>query len=303
MEAITLKAADGYKLSLSVFAADHAKGCVQVIHGMEEHRERYDDFAQKLCEKGYTVVTSDMRGHGTDAPLLGFFNDKDGYRDLLSDQKRISKYIRERFGVEKVIIFAHSMGTIIARNLLQSESGCYEKVVLSGYPFDPGRAATGAAISLCNAAAMVRGPRYYSRFIHNLVTGGFNRSIQNPKTDLDWISYNEENIRKYKADPYCGHGFTVSANRDLLMLVRHMSETDRYRSVNAQLPIFMIRGEDDPATGFEKGASQSIRALRQAGFEKVRVKTYPRMRHEILNENGRDMVIADVVKFLDRTEV
>lgn len=298
MEAVTLKAADGYKLSLSVFAAEHAKGYVQIVHGMEEHKERYDDFAQRLCEAGYTVVSSDMRGHGMNAPLLGHFNDKNGYRDLLSDQKLISKYIRERYKVEKVIIFAHSMGTIITRNLLQTESRGYEKAVLCGYPYDPGRAATGAAIFLCNVTAAVRGPRYYSKFIHSLGTGGFNKTIKNPKTDLDWLSYDEENIKKYKADKYCGHGFTVSANRDLFMLVRHMSQTGSYRSVNSELPIFMIRGEDDPATGFEKGAAQSIHVLRQAGFQKIRVKTYPRMRHEILNESGRDMVIADIVKFL-----
>lgn len=298
MEAVTLKAADGYKLSLSVFEAEQPKGCVQVIHGMEEHKERYDDFAQKLCETGYTVVTSDMRGHGANAPQLGYFNDKHGYRDLLSDQKVISKYIRERFQVEKVIIFAHSMGTIITRNLLQSESRGYEKVVLSGFPYDPGRLATGAAVFLCSVVEVFRGPRYYSKFIHSLGTGGFNRTIQNPKTELDWLSYDEDNIRKYKADKYCGHGFTVSANRDLFMLVRHMSQVNSYRSVDAVLPIFLIRGEDDPATGFEKGAKQSIRVLRQVGFEKLYVKTYPRMRHEILNESGRDMVIADIVKFL-----
>lgn len=300
METLTLKAADGYRLGLSVFEAGQAKGCIQIIHGMEEHRGRYDEFAQKLCGAGYHVVTSDMRGHGKDAPLPGFFNERDGYRDLLSDQKLISTYIRDRFQVERVIIFAHSMGTIIVRNLLQTESDGYEKVILSGYPYDPGRPATGLALFLCSVAAAFRGPRYYSRFIQNLGTGGFNKTIRNPKTDSDWLSYNEENIRAYKADKYCGRGFTVSADRDLFMLVRHMSEVKSYRSVNAALPIFMIRGEDDPATGFEKGASRSIGTLKRAGFRQIYFKTYPHMRHEILNEKGRDTVIADVIRFLDK---
>lgn len=300
METLTLKAAHGYKLSLSVFEAENAKGCIQIIHGMEEHRTRYDYFAQKLCSAGYHVVTSDMRGHGKDAPQLGFFNEQDGYRDLLSDQKLISNYIRDRFQTEKVSIFAHSMGTIIARNLLQTESRGYEKVILSGFPYDPGRPATGLALFLCGVVAAARGPRHYSKFIQNLGTGGFNKTIKNPKTDSDWLSYNEDNIRAFKADKYCGQGFTVSADRDLFMLVRHMSEIKSYRSVNADLPIFMIRGEDDPATGFEKGAKKSIGTLRQAGFQKIYSKTYPHMRHEILNESGRDKVIADVIRFLEQ---
>lgn len=297
-EAVTLKASDGYKLSLKIFQTGEVKGYVQIIHGMEEHKERYDDFAERLRSAGYTVVTSDMRGHGQSAPLLGYFNDKDGYRDLLSDQKLISKYIRDRFKTEKVILFAHSMGTIIARNLLQTESRGYEKVILSGFPYDPGRAATGAGLFLCGLLAAVRGPKYDSKLIQSLAVGSFNKAIKNPKTDLDWLSYNEDNIKNYKADKYCGHGFKVSAYRDLFMLVRHMSEVNSYRSVNAELPIFLIRGEDDPSTGFGKGASQSIDVLRRAGFQQIRVKTYPHMRHEILNEKGRDMVMNDVVRFL-----
>ena len=300
MEEVKCKAADGYMLSLSVYEAKDAKGCVQVIHGMEEHRKRYDYFARKLCEAGYHAVVSDMRGHGEDAPLAGFFKEQDGYRDLLSDQKVISKYIRERFGTGKIFVFAHSMGTIIARNLLQTESKRYEKVVLCGYPSDPGKAATEAGIFLCNVTAAIRGPKYYSKLIQKLGTGRFNRTIRNPKTDLDWLSYNEENVRNYMADRCCGHGFTVSANRDLFTLVQRMSNVEAYQSVNKSLPIFMIRGEDDPATGFEKGAKASVRVMRQAGFEKLQVKTYPHMRHEILNEKGRDTVIADVIRFLDK---
>lgn len=301
MEAVKINAADGYKLSLSVFEAEDAKGCVQVIHGMEEHKERYDDFAQKLCEAGYHVVSSDMRGHGTDAPILGYFNDKDGYKDILSDQKLITKYIKKRFQTEKVIVFAHSMGTIITRNLLQTESQNYEKVILSGFPYDPGKAATSVGILLCGIVGAIKGQKYHSKFICNLATGGFNKAIQNPKTELDWLSYNEENIQKYIADKYCGFGFRVSANRDLFCLVRRMSELNLYRSVNAELPLFMIRGEDDPSTGFEKNAAKSVAVLRNAGFQNIHTKVYPHMRHEILNEDGRDQVIEDIIKFLAKS--
>ena len=92
MENIVLKAFDGYALSLAVF----------------EHKERYEAFAEQLWQVGFTVVTSDMRGHGEHAPKLGFFKEKDGDRYLLSDQVQITAYIRERFQTEKVMIFAHS---------------------------------------------------------------------------------------------------------------------------------------------------------------------------------------------------
>ena len=62
MENIVLKASDGYALSLAVFESEHPRGYIQIIHGMEEHKERYEAFAEQLRQVGFTVVTSDMRG-------------------------------------------------------------------------------------------------------------------------------------------------------------------------------------------------------------------------------------------------
>lgn len=76
MEQKTLRAEDGYKLDLHIFETENARGCVQIIHGMEEHKERYDAFAQELQKAGFTVVSSDMRGHGVGAPELGFLRRK-----------------------------------------------------------------------------------------------------------------------------------------------------------------------------------------------------------------------------------
>lgn len=244
MKKIILKAKDNYKLNLHIFETgneDGARGYIQVIHGMEEHQERYKEFANTLNKAGYTVITSDMRGHGSNAPELGFFSEEDGYKYLLSDQKRITKYIKRRFKTDKVIIFAHSMGTIIARNLMQSQSWDYEKVILSGFPCSPGRIVLGFGIILTEIVKKVKGARYYSEFIQNISVGSFNKKIKNPETPLDWISINKENIDIYVKDPYCGHGFKVSAFNDLFHLSKNMEETWKYKNVNKELLVLALR--------------------------------------------------------------
>ena len=238
-----------------------------------------------------------MRGHGTGAPELGFFKEKDGYKLLLSDQKRITDYIKERFGVQKVCIFAHSMGTIIARNLLQTESNKYEKVVLSGYPYHPGKAAVAAGFLLTDVIGFFKGPKYHSKLVQAASTGSFNKKIENPKTELDWLSVNEENVAKYLDDPYCGHGFSVAAYHDLFSLVSNMEKVSAYKHVNKMLPILMLRGKEDPSTGFDKGAAQSVATLRAAGFARIKTIDYANMRHEILNEAEKQKVIKDIICF------
>ena len=58
MENIVLKASDGYALSLAVFESEHPRGYIQIIHGMEEHKERYEAFAEQLRQAGFTVLPS-----------------------------------------------------------------------------------------------------------------------------------------------------------------------------------------------------------------------------------------------------
>ena len=47
--------------------ADGAKAIFQIVHGMAEHGERYEDFAKFLCGKGFAVLVDDHVGHGRSA--------------------------------------------------------------------------------------------------------------------------------------------------------------------------------------------------------------------------------------------
>ena len=134
MEEILLKAHDGYRLLLNVYEAENPKAVVQIAHGMEEHQGRYKAFAEMLVEHGYTVVSADMRGHGKMPKTLGFFKRKEGYLTLVDDHIKITNYIRHKYKDLPLYLFAHSMGSIIARVVLQTHSKKYNKVVFSGYP-------------------------------------------------------------------------------------------------------------------------------------------------------------------------
>lgn len=294
MNQILLKSVDGYELCLNLFEVENAKATIQVMHGMEEHKERYTRLALDLNKNGYNVVVPDMRGHGEHAEILGYFSKKDGDKLLVEDQVIISNFIKERYKT-KIYIFAHSMGTITCRNLLMQHSNDYEKVVLSGYP-NP-QPIAGLAVAISSVVQFFRGDKYFSRFVENLAVGSFNKSIKNPRTDFDWLSYNEKNVDDYIKDPFCGHGFKISSCKTLFKLVQNLGKVKNYINVNKDLPILLISGEDDPCTGKEKGRNASLEVLKKAGFNKNTVITYPKMRHEMLNEDKYDLVHSDIINF------
>lgn len=296
MRKVTLTASDGYKLDVNVYEVNEPKGYVQIAHGMEEHQERYKPFALELNKAGYTVITANMRGHGESAPTLGYFADKDGWKLLIEDERIITKWIKEEYKTSEVILFAHSMGTIITRNLMMEDSTEYKKVILSGYP-NP-QPAAGLGIVLAGIHKKLNGTKKFSKMLQDIAVGHFNKSVKKPKTAFDWLSFNEENVKNYMADPYCGHGFKSSALQDLFVLVKRMGDFKNYKDVNADLPILLLRGDSDPCTGLDKGSKTSIDILKNAGFKDIKDIKYDHMRHEILNEVGKEKVYQDIVEFI-----
>ncbi len=297
-EEIKLAAKDGYELALRIYEADEPKAVVKFIHGMEEYQERYRPFAEYLQAAGYTVVTADLRGHGKTAPMLSHIADRDGHLKLLEDEETILEMIHERWAGVPVILFAHSMGTIIARVLLQKLSRESHKAVLSGYP-NPNPAA-GAGLALTGLLSSFKGAKGYSRMVDGMVLGPFSKAVPDAKTPQDWLSVNPENVEKYREDPLCGARFTLGSYAALFSLIKLMGAAGKYEEVWKELPILMISGKDDPCTGGEKGRADSEAVLRKAGFRELEIVTLDGMRHEILNETGKEDVYRRILEFMDK---
>ena len=297
-EEMTLRAKDGYQLALRIYDADEPKAVVKCIHGMEEYQDRYQPFAEYLQAAGYTVVTADLRGHGKTAPVLSHIADRDGHLRLLEDEDAILDMIHERWAGVPVILFAHSMGTIIARVVLQKESREFHKVVLSGYP-NPNPAA-GAGLALTGLLSSLKGAKGYSKLVDGMVLGPFAKAVPGAKTPQDWLSVNPENVERYREDPLCGARFTLGSYSALFSLIKMMGDAGKYEETWKELPILLISGAEDPCTGGEKGRADSEAVLRKAGFRELEIVTLDGMRHEILNETGREEVYRRILEFMDK---
>ena len=68
------------------------KGIMQIIHGIAEFVERYDDFANYLNAQGYLVVAEDHMGHGQSiegGSTQGFFHG--GWFAAVNDSLKLMK--------------------------------------------------------------------------------------------------------------------------------------------------------------------------------------------------------------------
>ena len=287
----------GYELAFRIYEVEKPKAIVKCIHGMEEHQGRYQGFAEFLQKNGYTVVTADLRGHGPNAQKLSHIADKRGDKLLIHDEELFLEYIKEKYPNVPLILFGHSMGTIIARRVLANHSKEYQKVVLSGYPNPQAIGSIGAALSAFIGVFKKR--TGYSKLLTSMVLGPFVKAIDNAKSPLEWLSYNEANQEYYANDPLCGAEFTIGSYNALFHMVGDISKAKLYKDVKEDLPIYLISGEDDPCTGGEKGRKASITVLEKAGFKCLKVDTLNHMRHEILNETDKEKVQQMILDFIE----
>jgi alpha-beta hydrolase superfamily lysophospholipase len=71
-----------------------------------------------------------------------------------------------------------------------------------------------------------------SKFLSNMGLGAYTKAVKPRKTDLDWLSYNEENVKRYIADPYCGHQDTQGFWREFLKGMSHLYESKMLKKLS-----------------------------------------------------------------------
>ena len=66
------------------------------------------------------------------------------------------------------------------------------------------------------------------------------------------------------------------------------------------MPVLFVAGAEDPCIGNVRKFAKAVQAMRQAGYLDVKGKLYPGMRHEILNEKGKDQVYRDIAVYMKK---
>ena len=264
------------------------------VHGMQEHHARYISFARELSKQGVAVLIYDLPGHG-DAfkDELGYFADQNGDEVLIQSVDTMVTKLHTEFPDVPHFLFGHSMGSIIVRLYLERNDK-FSGVILCGAPNY--RPAAGFGKKLAQLLVKVKGPKAKTKLLTALSVGAFSKSVKNAKTPVDWLSYNEENVQEFLKDELCGVPFTDAGNRDLFTMVSRLHHP--FAAKNTSLPILFISGEDDPCTGGTLGLVDSISTLQKNGYANIENITFPKMRHEILNEKENHLVIEEIIKFI-----
>ena len=280
-----------------VIAPEKPQAAVVLVHGMAEHKKRYFPFMTWLSEQGFACVITDLRGHGADVPAddLGYFGKK-GNELLVEDTLEVVRWTKSRYPGLKVFLFGHSMGSLIVRCFAKKYDAQIDGLAVCGSPSK--NSAAGSGIILTQLICLFKGKRYRSPLLEKLSTGAYEKKFAAEGLTNAWLSTNKANVQAYNNDPLCGFRFTANGYQGLMRLMQDTYDPDDWTVANPALPVHFIAGSDDPCIGSIKQFSQAVSFFRSRGYRTVTSKIYPGMRHEILNELGKEEVWRDVAAIL-----
>ena len=267
------------------------RAVVQIVHGIAEYIERYDDFANYLNARGWLVVAEDHMGHGQSINgegVQGYFHG--GWFSAVADTYQLLKMTKEAYPGVPYVLFGHSMGSFMTRSILckYPDSGI-SAAVICGTGWQPGVVVT-AGIGICQAVCKKTGEQNPNEKLQNLVFGSYNSRVEHPRTPYDWLSRDKKIVDDYISQPLCGFTASCGLLRDMLIGIRFVQRKENLARMNQELPVLFLSGGDDPVGNYGKGVRQAAKAFRDAGMKHVTERVYPLGRHEILNEINRDEV-------------
>jgi len=285
---------DNLEIAVSLRFPEHPVGIIQLVHGMSEHRERYFPFMDYLAAQGYVVIIHDHRGHGASAKSeadYGYFG-QNGVQGLIDDAHQVTQYIRERFPDLPLVLFGHSMGSLVVRSYMKQYDLSVDGLVVCGSPSK--RFGSGLGLGVVRLMKLFKGERHRSKFVNRLAFGGYNKRFKDATSPNSWIVSDPAVVAAYDADPRDGFVFTLNGFEALFSLLRRTYSPKNWLMQHPKVPIFFIAGADDPCIISAKDFAKAVDFMRSRGYSDVESKLYPGMRHEILNEIGKEAVWRDV---------
>ncbi len=276
------------------------RAVVQIVHGITEHVERYDHFANFLTEQGFLVVAEDHMGHGQSVNgegIQGYFHG--GWFAAVEDTYRLLKDTKAEYPDLPYVLLGHSMGSFMARTILYLHpdsgiAGC----IISGTCWQPAFAMP-AIEKFMMAACRITGETNVSERLQNLVFGSYNTRVEHQRTALDWVSRDRKVVDSHPMMQ--GQAPKAGLLRDMMTGINNVEQPAHLAYMKKDLPVLFAAGGDDPVGNYGKGVRQCADAFRKAGMENVTVRIYPLCRHEILNEINREEIYEDMVHWINKS--
>jgi len=248
-----------------------AKAALTVVHGFGEHSGRYGNVVDWFVPKGYAVYAFDLRGHGRSPGSRGYINTWDEFRE---DVRAFLAYVREQEPGRAVFLLGHSMGGLIVLEYVLHYPEGLVGVISSG----PVLAQVGVSPLLV--------------MMSKVLSGVLPRLTLDSGLDATAISRDTSVVDAYVNDPLVHSLGTPRLGTALTQAF----EWTQMHAAEMTVPCLIVHGSADRLAPPE-GSRVFYESMTIADKER---RVYEGAYHEVFNDFGKEQVLADVERWMER---
>ena len=246
-----------------------ARGVVAICHGVLSHSGYYLWVGEQLAAHGLAVYALDLRGRGhSDGER--FYIEK--MADYLNDVNALVTLAKSREPGLPVFLLGHSAGGVVSCVYTLEHQSELAGLICESFAFQV--AAPDFAL------AVVKGLSHIAPHAHVL------------KLPIEEFSRDPQAVDAMNNDPLIAH--EVQPTKTVAELVR-ADERLKKEFPLITLPVFILHGTADKVTN-PKGSQLFYDT---AGFTDKTLKLYEGHVHDLLNDYGKEGVLADIQAWID----
>ena len=273
------------KIFCKKWIPDNCTAVIQIVHGLGEMTEYYEEFAGFMMDKGIGVFMGELRYHGrTTLPT-----DEDDLITLMCEESyKLCLEMKKEFSDIPFVLLGHSMGATIAQLMLK-EYDCYDKAILTGCAF------IGDLDNLLSDLDNEIDKNGIDSPCLEVFMKVFGKVAERfpEKCTISWVTSDLERAMFYETLPYSNVMYSNRFYKSFLTAQKITQENDFPKSIKKKIPLYILSGSEDSVGLYGLYPPKKATDYLNAGFA-VTLKVYDGMRHSILQEKNRNDVYKDI---------
>lgn len=268
-----LRTRDGLELVGEHHLRPDCRARVVIVHGYAEHRGRYAALVRALGEAGFESHLMDLRGHGRSEGVRGFVS---RFEEYLGDLDLFLMRIEEVAdgGVPRILL-GHSLGGLISLEYVAKHPATFDALAVSSPFLAPAMPVPPLQMGLAAVTSVL-----------------LPKLLGPSPIDSKDLSHDPAVVAAYDADPLVFKTLSPRWFREV-----QEAQEEVFAGAGAiRLPALFLVGGADPIADPERSRS----VFERLGSTDKHLEIYQGYLHEVLNETGRERVIADLLAWLDR---
>ncbi|MGE0725530.1 MAG: lysophospholipase [Alphaproteobacteria bacterium] len=250
-------------------AAEQPRVVVVICHGVNSHGGQHAWTAEQLAARGFAVFAVDLRGRGKSEGERFYVED---VADYVADVRGLIAIAKQRHPGLPVYLFGHSAGGVVSCTYALDHQDEIDGLICESFAFQV--PAPGFVLSAIKGLSHVT-PRL------GVLTLKMKDFTRDPAA-----------LAALEADPLT-KGETQPAATVAALVRADERLHDSFGQIT--LPVLILHGTDDKATV----CRGSEYFHRHAGSSDKTLKLYEGHYHDLLNDIGKEGVLADIVAWLD----